>query len=414
MSTDSITHKVNYLLGKSLERWWSLEPKPPQFERPYSKREQKANERRLQHALDVLSSETSPLPRSEIDRQVREQRITEAWAGFAKAALRIKDRHVEALRTYGFADAAVAFARMARRFDPGVTEDDIFQASRNLWSMNLIQLLLGLPVEITPAAFAYSMLYPYTDNYLDDPAIPGWVKKGFNHNFYRRLTGDQVQPANDQEALIFDLVGMIEEQFDRGQYPQVYASLSAIHESQIRSLQLLDPQASPFEIDILGICFAKGGASVLADGYLVAGDLTPQQQEFVYYYGTFTQLVDDLEDIEGDLKSGLMTVFSLTARHWPLDQLTNKTFQYGFNFLECLEQFQSENLAPLKEMIRLSVVPLLSFLAGSVPRYYSRSYLRVIQEHFPLRFSYLNKLRKKLARQGFSPLGLVEVLAQKE
>ena len=32
--------------------------------------------------------------------------------------------------------------------------------------------LLGLPVEVTPAVFAYSMLYPYTDNYLDDPAIP--------------------------------------------------------------------------------------------------------------------------------------------------------------------------------------------------------------------------------------------------
>lgn len=414
MSTDSITHKVNLLLGQFIQRWWSLEAEPPEFERLYSKQEQKANEQRLQHALDVLSSETSQMPKSEIERQVSEQRITEVWVDFARVALGAEDRHVEALRAYGFADAPKAFARMARQFDPAVSEQDIFQASRNLWSMNLLQLLLGLPVEITPAVFAYSMLYPYTDNYLDDPAISAQTKNGFNYRFHQRLTGEKIHPASDQEALIYDLVGMIEGQFDRGLYPQVYASLHAIQKSQNRSLQLLDPQASPYEIDVLGICFEKGGASVLADGYLVAGDLTPQQQEFVFYYGTFTQLVDDLEDVERDLKSGLVTVFSLTARHWHLDRLTNRTFQYGLNFRECLDQFEGKNLAPLREMIHLSVIPLLSFLAGSASRYYSRSYLRVIQEHFPLRFSYLNKLRKKLTRQGFSPLDLVEILAQKE
>ena len=414
MSLDSMTHKVNHLLGQSIRRWWSLQSEPPEFERLYSKREQKANEGRLQHALDVLGAESSQMPKSETERQVSEQRVTEAWVDFARVTLGVEDRHVEALRTYGFADAAVAFARMAHQFDPDVTEDDIFQASRNLWSMNLLQLLLGLPVEITSAAFAYSMLYPYTDNYLDEPAIPARIKTGFNHRFHQRLSGEKIHPANDQEALIYDLVGMIEGQFDRGQYPQVYASLQAIHKSQNHSLQLLDPRASPYEIDVLGICFEKGGTSVLADGYLVAGNLTPQQQEFAFYYGTFTQLVDDLEDVEGDLKSGLMTVFSLTARHWHLDQLTNRTFQYGLRFLECLDQFEGKNLVPLKEMIHLSVIPLLSFLVGSASRYYSRPYLRVIQEHFPLRFSYLNKLRKKLTRQGFSPLGLVEIFARKE
>jgi hypothetical protein len=414
MSTDSITHKVNHLLGQFTQRWWSLEAGLPEFERLYSKGEQKANEGRLQHALDVLSSETSQMPKTEIERQVSEKRITEAWADFAKVALGVEDRHVEALRAYGFADAAVAFARMARQFDPAVTEEDIFQASRNLWSMNLLQLLLSLPVEITPAAFAYSMLYPCTDNYLDEPAIPARTKTGFNHRFHQRLSGEKIRPANDQEALIYDLVGMIEGQFDRGQYPQVYASLHAIHKSQSRSLQLLDRRASPYEIDVLGICFEKGGTSVLADGYLVAGDLTPQQQEFVFHYGTFTQLVDDLEDVEGDLKSGLMTVFSLTARHWPLDRLTNRTFQYGLDFLKYLDQFEGQYLAPLKEMIHLSIIPLISFLAGSAGRYYSRSYLRGIQDHFPLRFSYLNRLRKKLTRQGFSPLELVEIFSQKE
>ena len=39
----------------------------------------------------------------------------------------------------------------------------------------------------------------------------------------------------------------------------------------------------------------------------------------MFYYGTFTQLIDDLEDVQIDLQKGLNTIYSQTARHWPLD-----------------------------------------------------------------------------------------------
>ncbi|HEX6306057.1 MAG TPA: hypothetical protein VFZ76_17795, partial [Anaerolineales bacterium] len=300
----------------------------------------------------------------------------------------------------------------ARQFDPAITDADIFQASRNAWSMNLIQLLLGLPVQVTPAVFAYSMLYPYSDNYLDDPAISADVKNAFNQRFRQRLEGARIQPANDHEARISELIAMIGAQYDRHRYPRVYASLLAIQDSQSQSTKLLDAGVSPYEIDLLGICFAKGGTSVLADGYLVAGDLTAQQQEFVFFYGTFTQLVDDLEDIERDLSAGLMTIYSLTARRWPLDRLANRTFQYGLKFLDCLDGFEGDYVAPLKQVMRLGLFPVLSLSAGSLGRYYTRPYLKRLQAHFPVRFSYANKLRKKLARRGFSPRGLVEVFAR--
>jgi hypothetical protein len=68
----------------------------------------------------------------------------------------------------GFLEATTAFARMARRFDPAITSAEIYQAARNVWTANFLQLLLGMPVRVTPAIFAYSMLYPYSDNYLDE------------------------------------------------------------------------------------------------------------------------------------------------------------------------------------------------------------------------------------------------------
>lgn len=51
-----------------------------------------------------------------------------------------------------------------------VTTKDILQASRNAWTARALQMLLGRDMGLTPAIFAYSMFYPYADNYLDDPA----------------------------------------------------------------------------------------------------------------------------------------------------------------------------------------------------------------------------------------------------
>ncbi len=47
--------------------------------------------------------------------------------------------------------------------------------SQCLDGLDVLQLLLGIPVRVTPAIFAYSMLYPYGDNCLDDPAIPNGI-----------------------------------------------------------------------------------------------------------------------------------------------------------------------------------------------------------------------------------------------
>ena len=80
-------------------------------------------------------------------------------------------------------------------------------------------------MHLTPSIFAYSMLYPYTDNYLDDPATSRGAKLAFSDRFRRRLDGDAVEPFNDREATIWRLVELIEEQYARADWPEVYASL---------------------------------------------------------------------------------------------------------------------------------------------------------------------------------------------
>jgi hypothetical protein len=388
---------VSGLVTHFKELWWSCEPALPDLGPVYSPNERKACESKLVNCLDRLGEELEWISQDRTDRRALQDRLFPLAGNFLKTTFGLEDRHVAALTSYGFAESVEEFVRRARQFDPDIPAADIYQAGRNAWSMNLFQYLMGMPVEVTPAVLAYSLLYPYTDNYLDDPGIPAEVKAAFNRHLKQRLEGMPVLPANSGEQKIFDLVGMIESQFDRRLHPEVYASLMAVFRAQIKSMRLQLPHASPYEVDVLGLVFEKGGTSVLADGYLVAGSLTPFQREFSFYYGAFTQLMDDLEDVEQDRQDGIMTVFSQTACHWPLDAVTSRAIFFGNGLLDAMSRFHVAGLETLEEIMHKCITPLMIDSAGRVGHLYSRRYLNELERHSPYRFSRLKQLRRKLA-----------------
>ena len=405
---------VEGFVSHYLKMWWSCERSMPSFSTSFSPTEQAAREKRLEKLADGLIYELKRMPKATAERR--------AWAGhleeqfrptlldFARDALNLEQRHLDFIEGSGMLAASQEFARMARRFDAHISAEDIYQAGRNVMTANLIQLLLDLPVQVTPSVFAYSMLYPYTDNYLDDPAVSRGTKQAFNQRFQRRLAGEDVRPANDYEATISSLVGMIESQWDRARYPQIYDSLLAIHAAQARSLGLVAPGASPFELDVLGISFEKGGTSVLADGYLVAGWLSPEQANILFGYGAFTQLMDDLEDIQTDLQEGRMTVFTQTANHWPLDGLTNRFFHFGRAIFNDLDAFPSQAAAPLGEVITRCIDPILIDTICRAGKYYTKDTLRELERHMPFRFANLRKQREKFSRQKLNVGSLMEMI----
>ena len=400
---------VSGLVTHFKELWWSCEPNLPDLGLAYSPNEKRVCESSLVNCLDRLGEELKRISRDRPDQKAIQARLFPLAGNFLKTTFGLEDRHVAALTSYGFAESIEEFVRQARQFDPDITTADIYQAGRNAWSMNLMQYLLGLPVEVTPAVLAYSLLYPYSDNYLDDPGLPAKEKAAFSRAFERRLEGRPVVPANPGEQKIFDLVGMIEGQFERQLYPEVYASLMAIFRAQSKSMQLQLPNASPYELDVLGLVFEKGGTAVLADGYLVAGSLTPFQREFSFYYGAFTQLMDDLEDVKQDRRDGIMTVFSQTAGHWPLDAVTGRAIVFGNGLLDAMSCFHVSGLETLEEIMRKCITPLMIDSAGRVGYLYSRRTLDEFERHFPYRFSRLKQLRRKVARR-FSTEEIVETI----
>jgi hypothetical protein len=401
---------VEDLLMHFTKRWWETEVDLPALGPTYTPVERRVCENQLDGFTNLLVSQSRHPPNTPAESKAFQDRLVPLAVELFKVAFGIEERHLAAIRSYGFIEAAQEFTRQARRFDPALGIDEIFQASRNVWSMNLTQLLFGLPVEVTPAVFAYSMLYPYTDNYLDDPRVSAAAKRRFIERFRLRLEGQPLKPENDNEQKIGVLVEFIESSFERKKYPQVYENLLALHSAQGRSLALMLSDTSPYEVDALGICFEKGGLSTLADAYLVAGELTEAQREFAFYYGCVTQLVDDLEDVHSDAQAGIKTVFSQTAGRWPLDGITNRALHFSLGMVGDMHRFDAPDLEPLKEMIQISLTPLFITSAGRLNQYYSKPYLHELQTHFPFRFGYLYQQRKKLYRHKKALYNLAEAV----
>ena len=217
---------VSSLTTEWVQCWWESKTTTPSLGPTYTIREQLAHEDHLEHFWDLVSAELEHVPQTAAERSGTQQRILSAFATLARAGLGWREDQIEFLLGSGFVAVANEFIRAARRFDPAIPGSDIFQAGRNAWTMNGLQLLLGLPVQLTPAILAYSLLYPYTDNYLDDPSLAEDDKVEFNRRFARRLAGEAVEPQQDLESPVYRLVEMIEGQYSRASVDPQYSLAS--------------------------------------------------------------------------------------------------------------------------------------------------------------------------------------------
>lgn len=391
-----------------IDLWWESDMGLPDLSPRFTAREQSENEKQLSGFLEQVEHILSDPPRGREEFGAVRQRLGAALRSLADQRLGFTPGQLELLPSKAFSDASEEFVRMSRAFDPDLRGEDIYQAGRNAWTACGLQWLLGLPVQTTPSILGYSLLYPYTDNYLDDPEIGASSKRDFNERLRRRLQGEAVTPANEHERAIFDLVEMIEDQYPRPSYPQVFESLLAIHRAQGRSLELLRGSAAPGEVDVLGLGFEKGGTSVLADGYLVSGSLTDTQREYAYGHGIFAQLLDDMEDVEEDSRAGRLTLYSQPAGHWTLDALANRTFHFGHKVLLGLDCFEIH--PSVRALIGRGADLLLIDAIARRARNYTPAYLRELEAHSPFRFSFLHERRKRFSGRHGSLGNLLDMV----
>jgi hypothetical protein len=243
--------------------------------------------------------------------------------------------------------------------------------------------------------FAYSMFYPYTDNVMDDVSQGTSEKAAMNESLRHWLEGNNWTVQNAHEDKLLQLVQLIEQDFDRQRFPGVFQSILCIFNAQIKSLGQQQPHATTKTPDILDVSFEKGGTSVLADGYLINGEIDEAQEDFCYGYGVFLQLADDVQDVVEDQKNHHITLFSRSVGHHVLDKLTNKLFNFMHQVIDMhlLNPANSE----LRELILKNCNLLILEAIGRNQQFFSREYVRKIEHFFPVHFHQFNAIRQKFS-----------------
>lgn len=219
-------------------------------------------------------------------------------------------------------ELTIQFLDKGKTYDPTISHDELFKAGRTVWFMIAFQMQLNLPLKLTDSIFGYNMLYPYTDDLVDCNEVSREAKKDFAQLFHQRLLdgeanydpnaqfdGIKSNPndlqlpsslANQAERIvkIFDMVKFIENDWKRSEYSGVYMSLATIHESQMKStLQHARPDDgyAPTMAQIEQVSAEKGGASLIAAGFLIEGRLSRAKMAYLEYLGFGLQLLDDLQ-----------------------------------------------------------------------------------------------------------------------
>lgn len=357
-----------------------------------------ANARAAARLIDGIAAEGERAPQTQEERRVWRETVRERLQEFGAARLGWPAGYRRLLFADAFYTASVDFVRRARRMAPELPLEAVGQALRNVWIGNSLQMLLDLPVALNRGLFAYSMLYPLTDNLLDDPRVAWAAKREFNRRFGRRLAGLPVEPTDAGEAAIFRLVGEIEAEYPRREFADVYASLLAIHAAQVESLLQQDaPELT--DADLVAISCAKGGTSVLADLYLVAPRAAPAQQRFAFGYGVFLQLLDDLQDVEHDLAAGHQTVFTRAAGRDGLAPPTARLACYIDRVLDDEPLLAASRYADRKDLIRRNCRMLLVGAVAEQPRRFARRFRRALVRRWPFGFRAMRRLRRRAERR---------------
>ena len=401
MDNLAVRTTIEKLRHKYMELWWNTDKSFPVLGEEISVKEKILREKHTNMFLNDLFYHLKQCPETD------EQRAN--WKNALWTMIKTFGHHS------GFTEEEIngdfskslpiithAFISNVNTFNKDIKLDKMVQALRNVWIMNILQVLFNIKVEYTPSVFAYSMLYPYTDNYLDNPEISFQDKQDLSKKFKLRLEGENTEAVNAYEEALFRLVGLIEGQYPRDCHKELYESLLCIHDAQCNSLTQHNAMTSPYERDVLGISTQKGGASVLADAYLVKGNLSEAQADFAFAFGALLQFCDDLQDAKEDLNNGDMTMFSVTSEKWPLDNITNALFDFSNKIMaDSSEDFTDEESNKMKIFLKKNLVFLIFEAISQNHNLYSKEYIKKIEKQFPFRMKYSKKLYKKI-RNNYS------------
>jgi hypothetical protein len=378
--------------------WDSCARRAPAAVQAFSKAEQRRREAAYDKGVRSVERELKVQARASGGSEARERRILDSFGHFAAMALGLEADAIRVIREE-FVPAGMELARCAQRFDPELNRMEIVQACRNAWTACGLQPLLGRPIQLTPSILAYSLMYPYSDNFLDREDIPAESKRRFGARFGDRLSGAATAPADRTESALWALVGMVEGEFPRDEFPQVFEAMLAIHAAQERSVAQLRDGSGCTDAEVLAISCLKGGSSVLADAVFARGEVTEVEARFAFDWGVLLQLGDDLQDLRDDMRRDSATLFTRAVRRRePLDGLVRQLL--AFCDIVGEEMRALPHATPmLCTLLKMSWRSLIVEAVADIREHFSRDFLRELEATSPFRLKFLRAHHNRLRRR---------------
>ena len=221
--------------------------------------------------------------------------------------------------------------------DKTLSPRDKYRALTNYWA-NITIICLLRDDDFAPGddAYAYSYLYPYTDNIMDmlrmpqdhvDQSVPlNNVKQHVVKNIQEQLETRKM-PINmafeggkeerQGELRVYELIDMIVRNIDVPSKSGLIDSMKIINYAQYHSLKqecLFDDMQTEYQAlskkkkkEIFDITVFKGAAAVIPNAYMTIPNLNREQANLAAIIGYVTQFVNDIDGIEEDLKEKRFT-----------------------------------------------------------------------------------------------------------
>lgn len=328
------------------------------------------------------------------------------------------------------------FMRHARTFSPESSLFDLGQAVRNYTVYAMFAELFHQSHEFNLAAFGYSMLYPFTDNYIDSEDNSETDKQEYNQMIEDKIKGNEVHPTTLHHKKTCELLDAIESRYPRVSYGNkqfnaynsediftgnirnsdicdernnIYSLLLMMLEAQKLSLaqqhsdsasisqngnislkQTAAPALTSYEV--LDISLYKGGVSVLIDGFFVNDELTDEDLHFYLGFGFFLQLADDLQDIAEDSANGSLTLFTYTSGKEHVEMLINQLLHFVHGIMDSYSVPNDD----FKKFVFSNCCQLIYSSASGSREFISKEYLDRLEEYLPVSYAFLEKTKNSL------------------
>ena len=378
--------------------WFAAKESFPDFLEEVSRDKKQQNEAYLSKVSDDFRRQSGHLPRLPIGRKRWKKKTLDIVFRvlYEENIIGIHNAMNQA-EIDAFYQELMEFLKQVRLFSPNLKFDEIGQAIRNYIVYAMFKVIHLVPSGYNSAGFGYSMLYPFTDNYIDGMSLSSGDKHKYNQLIRDKLLGKEVQPSCDHHKKTCDLLQAIASQYPREKDDRVYTLLLMMLEAQEESLRQQSKETTLSREERLNISLFKGGVSVLVDRFLVNKELTPADLHFYLGFGFFLQLADDLQDIREDSEKGYQTLFTLDLSPDSEEKLVNKLLHFLSNIMD---SYSAENDTFKNFVLASSNQLIYTSLCGS-KEFFSQEYQYRIEKCLPISFAFLETAKaNSLERQS--------------